>query len=169
MIESYKNFQPSLNPTAFCHQSAVLIGDIEVGAESSIWPNCTLRGDMGKIKIGTQTSIQDNTVVHMTSGLSSTIVGNRVTVGHNVILHGCIVEDECLIGMGATLLDNCKIGSGSLVAAGSLVTANTIIPPNSLVMGSPAKVKRLVNAGERKMIDEGWPHYVEVAKEYSGS
>ena len=169
MIESYKNLHPKLDPSAFCHQSAVLIGDVEVGKESSIWPNCTLRGDMGKIRIGNQSSIQDNTVIHMTTNLSSAVVGDRVTVGHNVILHGCIIEDECLIGMGAILLDNCKIGTGSLVAAGSLVTVNAEIPPNSLVMGSPAKVKRPLNEEERKMIDSGWPHYVEVAKAYSGN
>lgn len=169
MIETYKNSTPALHPKAFCHQSAVLIGDIEIGQESSIWPNCTLRGDMGAIRIGKQTSIQDNTVCHMTSDLSACVIGDRVTVGHNVILHGCVVEDDCLIGMGSILLDNCKIGSGSLVAAGSLITYNMEIPPNSLVMGSPAKVKREIGPEERKMIDDGWPHYVAVSREYLGS
>lgn len=156
-----------IHDTAFIHPAAHLMGDIEIGAYSSIWPTTVLRGDMGKITIGESTSIQDGSVCHATSGLSKTRVGDRVTVGHRVILHGCTVQDDCLIGMGSILLDNCVIGTGSLVGAGSLITAGTIIPPGSLVIGSPAKIIRPVNEKEKAIIAASWPVYVETAKRYS--
>ena len=127
----------AIDKTAYIHPSAQIMGDIEIGADSSIWPTAVLRGDMGKITIGNSTSIQDGTICHATSGLSETRVGNRCTVGHRVILHGCIIEDDCLIGMGSILLDNCVIGAGSFIGAGSLITVGMQIPPGSLVMGSP--------------------------------
>jgi carbonic anhydrase/acetyltransferase-like protein (isoleucine patch superfamily) len=166
MLHQFKEHFPAIAPDAFVHDAATLIGDVKVGTRSSVWPGVVLRGDMGEIAIGDETSIQDGTIAHITEGWSKTLVGNRVTVGHRVILHGCIVEDECLIGMGAILLDNCVIGKGSLVAAGSLVTVGTVIPPNSLVMGSPAKVVRQVSQKERDMIDAGWQTYVAYAKDY---
>lgn len=155
-----------IHDTAFIHPAAHIMGDIEIGAHSSIWPTAVLRGDMGKITIGESTSIQDGSVCHATSGWSEMRVGNRVTVGHRVILHGCIVGDDCLIGMGSILLDNCVIGAGSLVGAGSLITAGTIIPPGSLVMGSPAKIIRPVNEKEKAILSASWPIYVETAKKY---
>lgn len=160
MIHSFEGKVPELHEDSFVHPDATVLGDVVLGHESSIWPACVLRADMGKIRIGNQTSIQDGTCVHLTQGFSDTVVGNRVTVGHRVILHGCIVEDECLIGMGAILLDNCRIGKGSLIGAGALVTAGTVIPENSLVFGSPAKVVRDVNEKERAMIRNGWETYV---------
>jgi carbonic anhydrase/acetyltransferase-like protein (isoleucine patch superfamily) len=166
MIEKFKTHVPKVAKNAFVHENATLIGEVEIGAESSVWPGVVLRGDMGLIVVGTQTSVQDGTVAHVTEGLSKTVIGNRVTVGHRVILHGCIVEDECLIGMGSILLDNCVIGRGSLVAAGSVVTAGTVVPPNSLVMGMPAKVVRGIKEKERAMIESGWKIYVAYAKEY---
>ena len=121
---------------------------------------------MGKISVGEATSIQDGTICHATLGLSKMRVGNQVTVGHRVILHGCIVEDNCLIGMGSILLDNCLVGAGSLIGAGALITANTQIPPGSLVLGSPAKIIRPVNDREKAILAASWPVYVETAQKY---
>jgi carbonic anhydrase/acetyltransferase-like protein (isoleucine patch superfamily) len=168
MLERFRDNSPQVAKDAFVHEHACLIGNVSVETLSSIWPGVILRGDMGAIKIGKETSIQDGSVAHITEGLSETIIGNRVTVGHRVILHGCIVEDECLIGMGSILLDNCVIGKGSLVAAGTLVTAGTQVPENSLVMGSPGKVIRRISDREQMMIEAGWQTYVAYTKEYLG-
>jgi carbonic anhydrase/acetyltransferase-like protein (isoleucine patch superfamily) len=157
---------PVVDPTAFVHDRAVLIGQVTIGPETSIWPNTTLRGDDGRIVIGARTSVQDGTTIHLTGGLSDTFVGDEVTVGHNVILHGCRVDSRVLVGMGAIVLDNAHIGEWSLIGAGSLVTANTIIPPRSLVLGSPAKVIREVRDHEIAMILGGVAVYVEKAREY---
>jgi carbonic anhydrase/acetyltransferase-like protein (isoleucine patch superfamily) len=165
-LESYKNFVPKVAPTAYVHPRSVVIGDVEIGEESTVWPCAVLRGDDAPIRIGKQTSIQDGAIVHTTTDLSVATVGDRVTVGHNAILHGCIVEDECLIGMGATILDNAVIGTGSIVGACALVTQNTKIPPGSLVLGSPAKVKRPLEPREREMIEKGWKEYLERGAEY---
>jgi carbonic anhydrase/acetyltransferase-like protein (isoleucine patch superfamily) len=143
-----------------------VIGDVVIGPRSSIWPTVVLRGDDAPIRIGTETSIQDGSVLHTTTDLSECIVGDRVTVGHKVILHGCTVEDECLIGMGAIILDNAVIGRGSVVGAGTLITQNKVIPPNSLVLGSPGKVVRECGDAERRLIDMGWREYIERAREY---
>lgn len=166
MLQKFRGLSPVIAADAFVHDAATLIGDVKIGSLSSIWPGVVLRGDMGEIRIGSETSIQDGTIAHTTEGWSTTLIGDRVTVGHRVILHGCIVEDECLIGMGSILLDNCVIGKGSLVAAGSLLTVGTHIPPNSLVMGAPAKVIRQVSEKERAMIDGGYKIYVDFAREY---
>lgn len=165
-LERYKDHFPRLHPDAFVHEDATLIGDVVVDAEATIWPGAVLRGDDGRIRIGALTSIQDGSVIHTTRGLSHTEVGARCTVGHNVILHGCKVEDECLIGMGAIVLDNAVIGTGSLVGAGALVLQNKVIPPGSLVLGNPAKVVRPLNEKERAMIDHGWREYQERGREY---
>ncbi|MGE0709895.1 MAG: gamma carbonic anhydrase family protein [Planctomycetota bacterium] len=166
MLETYGEHTPRIDPTAYVHAAATVIGDVEVGARSSIWPAAVLRGDDGSIRIGDETSIQDGSVVHLTRGLSRVEVGRRVTVGHRVILHGCLVEDECLIGMGAILLDNARVGRGSLVGAGALITPNTVIPPGSLVLGSPARVIRPCGEKEVAMIEQGWQEYVARCAEY---
>jgi carbonic anhydrase/acetyltransferase-like protein (isoleucine patch superfamily) len=165
-LERWKHHAPNVAPTAFVHETAVVIGEVSIGAESSIWPGAVLRGDDGAIAIGEQTSIQDLSVIHATTGWSKTTIGARVTVGHRVILHGCTVEDECLIGMGAILLDNCVIGRGSVIGAGALVTVGQVIPPGSLVLGMPAKVVRACGDKERGMIEMGWREYVERTHEY---
>lgn len=166
MIQAFYDFIPIIHAQAFVHERATIIGKVEIGAEASIWPGTVLRGDMGLIRVGAQSSIQDGTICHVTKDWSETVVGERVTVGHNVILHGCVIEDECLIGMGSILLDNCTIGTGSLIAAGTLITANTKIPPHSLVMGSPGKVVRQCNERERQMVADGWKIYVDYAARY---
>lgn len=165
-LETFEGHSPDVDPEAFVHPRAVLIGKVKVEALASIWPNATLRGDDGHITIGACTSIQDGAVVHLTGGISHTVVGQRVTVGHNVTLHGATVEDDCLIGMGAIILDNAHIGHHSLVGAGALVTQGTVIPPYSLVLGSPAKVIRPLKERELEQIDQGWRVYVEHARRY---
>lgn len=166
MMHPFGEHAPDIHLSAFVHPDATVIGEVEVHARASVWPGAILRGDMGKIVIGEDSNIQDGSVCHMTHGLSHVVIGKRVTVGHGVILHGCVVEDDCLIGMGAILLDNVKIGAGSLVAAGTLLTYGTEVPPNSIVMGSPGKVRGSVDGKARAMIDGGWPTYVETAKQY---
>ncbi|MEW5853363.1 MAG: gamma carbonic anhydrase family protein [Myxococcota bacterium] len=166
MIHSLGELHPRVHPEAFVHPDATIIGAAVVGARSSIWPAAVLRADMGTITIGAETSIQDGAVVHLTEGWSHTVVGNRVTVGHRAILHGCTVEDECLIGMGSIILDTAVIGRGSLVGAGALVTAKMVVPPGSVVMGSPARVVRQATDKDRQMIEVGWRSYVDYAARY---
>ena len=159
MIESFNNISPVIAPDAFVHPNSTIIGEVIIGSRSSVWPAVVLRGDMGRILIGNDTSVQDGSIVHLTEGWSESIIGNCVTIGHGVIIHGCQIEDHCLIGMGAIVMDKAVIGEGSLVAACALVTPQTLIPPRSLVRGSPAKVIREVNEKERGMIEGGWMTY----------
>jgi gamma-carbonic anhydrase len=164
MLESFQGHSPAIDPSAFVHANATLIGQVSVGAESSIWPHATLRGDDGRIVIGQQTSIQDGSVVHLTEGLSETVVGDRVTVGHNVTLHGCRVEDETIIGMGSILLDNARVGRGSIVGAGTLVPMNKVVPPGVLVLGNPFRVVRELTEKDRQFIEFSWRAYVDKLK-----
>jgi gamma-carbonic anhydrase len=166
MLKSYKGLMPEIATTAFIEASANIIGDVRIGEHSSVWFNCVLRGDVFHIRIGDYTNIQDGTIIHVTSGEFATIVGNHVTVGHGVILHGCQVQDHSLIGIGSIILDEAVVGEGSLVAAGSLVTPGTIIPPRSMVMGSPAKVRRPLTDAEIERLNENWQHYVELKDIY---
>ena len=139
---------------------------LTIGAESTLWPHTTLRGDDGAIVVGARSNIQDGTVVHCTEDQSVTTVGDYVTVGHNVTLHGAPVADYCLIGMGSIVLDNAEIGHHSVVGAGALVTGGVVIPPYSLVLGSPARVVRQVTERELHLIEYGWRRYVEQARIY---
>ena len=148
MIQAFHTSRPTLHPQARVAQSAVVVGDVAVGARSSLWYGAVLRGDECSIRVGEGSNLQDNCVVHGDESFP-THIGRNVTVGHGAILHGCTVEDGCLIGMGAILLNGCVIGTGSLVAAGALVTQNTVVPPGSLVVGSPAKVKRALTQEEQ--------------------
>jgi carbonic anhydrase/acetyltransferase-like protein (isoleucine patch superfamily) len=145
---------------------ATLIGQVSLGAEASIWPGAVLRADDGPIIIGELTSIQDGSVVHMTEGWSTVTVGKRVTVGHNVTLHGCEVEDDCLIGMGAVILDRAVIGRGSVIGASTLIPVGKVIPPGSLVFGNPFRIVRPCGEKELAMIEQGWKAYQRRAKEY---
>lgn len=166
MISSYQGAGPQIAPTAFVAEGAHIIGDVHVGEHSSVWFNCVLRGDCYYIRIGESSNIQDGTVVHVTQGRFPTLIGNRVTVGHSAVLHGCTVQDRCLVGIGAIVLDNVIIGEESFIAAGSLITPGTVIPPRSMVMGTPARVRRQVTDEEIKRIDEHWQHYVEYKNQY---
>lgn len=166
MQHRYGDQLPNIDPSAFVHPSAVLIGQVEVGAGASIWPNTTLRADDGPILIGAHSSIQDGSTIHCTRGWSTTKVGAKVTVGHNVILHGCIVEDECLIGMGAIVMDNAHVHKGAIVAAGALVPPNKVVEAGTLVVGNPARVLRACGEKEQRMIEMGWREYSTRAQEY---
>lgn len=169
MIESYLGDSPVIDPTAFVHERATLIGKVNIGAECSVWPGVVMRGDDGRIVIGPQTSVQDGTVVHLTEGMSETRVGARVTVGHNVILHGCIVEDEVIVGMGSILLDNARIGKGSIVGAGTLVPMNKTVPSGVLALGNPFRVVRELTDKDRQWIEFSWRSYVDKAQKYRQS
>ena len=139
-LESLGEDHPSLGDEVFVHSSAAVIGKVVLGDRVSIWPQVTLRADEGEIRIGADSNIQDGSTVHMTGGYSETMIGERVTVGHMCLLHGCTVEDDCLIGMGTILLDRCVIGAGSYIAAGTMITGNKVIPPRSFVMGRPGQL-----------------------------
>lgn len=166
MIRPYKGVNPLIAPSAFVAENASIIGDVHIGEHSSIWYNCVLRGDCYYIRIGEYSNIQDGTIIHVTNGTSATLIGNKVTVGHGVVLHGCTVKDRSLVGIGSIVLDDVVIGEESFIAAGSLLTPGTLIPPRSLVMGAPAKVRRQVTDEEVARIDEHWKHYVEYKDAY---
>ena len=165
-IRTFAGKRPELGRGVFVAENAAVIGDVIIGEQSSVWCGTQIRGDVMPIRIGARTSIQDNTVIHVTSHFSGTTIGSDCTIGHSAIIHACTVEDFCLIGMGSILLDGAVIGRGSLVGAGALVTPGTHIPPDSLVIGSPAKVKRTINDKEREQIAYGAQHYVELARAY---
>ena len=166
MLRKHAGHTPKLGAGVFLAETCAVIGDVEIGDESSIWYGAVVRGDVMPIRIGARTSLQDNAVVHVTSERFGTTIGSDCTIGHAAIIHACTIEDHCLIGMGSILLDGCRIGRGSLVGAGALVTPGTDIPPGSLVIGSPAKVKRAINASERAQIEYGAAHYVELTRRY---
>ena len=154
--------EPQIDPTAYVASQAVVIGDVRLAARSSVWPMAVLRGDINFIEIGEGSNIQDGSIVHLADDLP-TRVGKLVTVGHRAILHACTVEDECLIGMGATILDGAVIGRGSIIGAHALVTKDTRIPPGSLVMGTPAKVARALSPEEIAEIRTWADHYIALA------
>ena len=166
MIRPYRSILPRIHPTAFVDESAQVIGDVEVGEESSVWMNVVVRGDVNRIRIGRRTNIQDGSIVHVQYETHPTTIGDDVTVGHGVILHGCIVGDRCLIGMGAILLNGVVIGEGSIVAAGTLLTEKTVIPSGALVLGSPGKVRRPIDADEAERIAAYAERYAAHAREY---
>lgn len=154
---------PQIHATAFVAPTAAVMGDVTLEEHASVWYHSVLRGDMAPIRIGAESNIQDGTIVHVDEGVPCTI-GRRVGVGHRVILHGCTVEDECLIGMGSVLLNNVRIGTGSVVAAGAVIPEGMIVPPGSLVMGVPGRIVRQVEPGLRERITGTWRHYVEQAE-----
>ena len=166
MLRVFGGKRPLLGRGVFLAETCAVIGDVEIGDESSIWYSTVIRGDVMPIRIGARTSVQDGTVVHTTAGKFGTTIGSDCTIGHGAIIHACTVDDSCLIGMGAILLDGAQIGHGSLVGAGALVTPGTVIPPGSLVIGSPARVKRPVNDKEREQILYGAAHYVALTRTY---
>ena len=160
MIASYKGVSPRIAESAFVAGSADLIGDVEIAGDASIWYQVVLRGDIGPIHVGTHTNIQDGSVLHSITGVPVN-VGQWVTVGHRAILHGCTVEDHCLIGMGAIVLNRARVGTGSIVAAGALVLEDTVIPPGSLYVGVPAKLRRKLTDRDQAFIDSHTSNYLE--------
>ena len=161
MLRPYRSILPTVDPTAFVDASAQVIGDVHLGAESSVWMNVVVRGDVNHIRVGARTNIQDLTLVHVMRETNPTVIGSNVTIGHSAVIHGCTIEDRCLIGMGAVLLNGCVIGMGSIVAAGALVPEGMIVPPGSMVMGMPAKVKRPLTGEERDSIQGYADRYVK--------
>ena len=155
--------QPVIDPTAFIAPGAVVMGNVTLGVRASVWYLSVIRGDMAPISIGADSNIQDGTIVHVDEGVPCT-VGERVGVGHRVILHGCTVEDESLIGMGSVLLNGVRIGTGSVVAAGAVIPEGMQVPPRSLVMGVPGRIVRTVDAALTERIAGTWKHYVEQAR-----
>jgi carbonic anhydrase/acetyltransferase-like protein (isoleucine patch superfamily) len=141
------------------------MGDVTIDADASVWYHAVIRGDMAPITIGAQSNIQDGTIVHVDHGMPCS-VGRRVGVGHRAILHGCTVEDDCLIGMGSVLLNGVRIGTGSVVAAGAVIPEGVVVPPGSLVIGVPGRIVRQVDAALRERIKGTWAHYVESAREH---
>jgi carbonic anhydrase/acetyltransferase-like protein (isoleucine patch superfamily) len=166
MLRPYRGVLPSVHPTAFVDDSAQVIGDVEIGEDSSVWMSAVVRGDVQRIRIGRRSNIQDGTVVHVMNRTHPTTIGDNVTVGHAALLHGCTIEDLCLIGMGAILLNGAHIGSESIVAAGTLVVEEMKVPPRSLVMGSPGKVKRALTDSEVESIMGYADRYVGYRLDY---
>ena len=154
-----------VHPSAFIGEGAVVLGDVTIGEDSSVWFNVVIRGDVDAIRIGDRTNVQDGTVLHADEGLPCEI-GNDVTIGHNAIVHGCTIEDNVLIGMGSVVMNGAVIGSGSIVGVGAVVTEGTQVPPRSLVLGLPAKVIREVSEKDVARITHAAQHYVENARRY---
>ncbi len=169
MIHEFKGMHPRIGAGVFLAPGSHVIGDVEIGDDSSIWFNTVVRGDIDSIRIGHHTNIQDGCVCHVMKDECPLVLGDYVTVGHAATLHGCVVESHCLIGMHSTILNDVRVGGGSIVAAGALLTENLIVPPRSLVMGMPAKVKRELTDEEVADIDEYARRYVEYKESYLGS
>jgi carbonic anhydrase/acetyltransferase-like protein (isoleucine patch superfamily) len=159
-IRGYRGIMPKVAATAYIDPSAQVIGDVVVGERSSIWPNTTVRGDVHYIRIGDETNVQDNCCLHVQRDEFPLILGNRVSIAHSVTLHGCVIEDEVLIGMGAIVMNGARIGTGSIVAAGALVTEGTQVPPGSVVMGMPGKVRREATEHDRLRIKKHADSYI---------
>jgi carbonic anhydrase/acetyltransferase-like protein (isoleucine patch superfamily) len=163
---SYDGVLPSLGRDVFIAPGAYVIGHVTIGDDASVWFGSVLRGDVGAIVIGARSNVQDLSMIHMTGGVSSARIGDDVTVGHGVTLHGCDIGDRCLIGMGSILLDGVKIGADCVIAAGTLLTPRMVIPAGSLVLGRPGKVMRAATDKERLLGPDGAAHYVENARKY---
>ncbi len=165
----FETTQPQLDPSVFIAPTATVIGDVTMGPGSSLWYHSILRGDVYPIHVGARTNIQDMTVGHVTTDKYALNIGNDVTIGHRVIVHGCTIGNRCLIGMGAIVMDGVEIGDDCLIGAGAIITPNTIIPTGSLVLGAPGKVKRELNKQERASFVHSAAHYVSLAKRHQKS
>lgn len=166
-LEPFRGMQPVVHPSAWIHRSAVLIGEVFIGPRVSVWPGVVLRGDQGGIHVGEESNLQDGTIAHATGGLSSVRVGARVTVGHRALLHGCTVADDCLVGMGAILLDLCVIEPYCVVGAGTVIRVGQVVPTRSLVVGNPARVvRRLSDEEVARWISHGHAEYLRLLAAY---
>ncbi|HYC53382.1 MAG TPA: gamma carbonic anhydrase family protein [Candidatus Binatia bacterium] len=169
MIRPYQQLAPRIHPSAWIAPSAHVIGEVEIGPQSSIWYGCVVRGDIFHIRIGARTNVQDQSVLHVTHDRYATILHDDITVGHRVVLHGCTIESGALVGIGAIVLDQAVIGEGALVAAGSLVTPGTKIAAGMVAMGAPARVVREVTDAERAWMQESSRNYVSYAARHASS
>lgn len=166
MIKRFQNLSPKIHATAYVTEDTIVIGDVEIGAESSVWFGSVLRGDVNHIRIGERTNVQDGTIIHVSSKTHPTVLEDEITIGHRVTLHGCHIETGCLIDIGSIILDGVRVGRNSLVAAGSLLTPDTRIPPRVLVMGSPARIKRELSDDEVLDLERFWRNYVFLSRIY---
>ncbi|MBK9306843.1 MAG: gamma carbonic anhydrase family protein [Nitrospira sp.] len=166
MIRTFQGIRPTVPTSCFVEDTAVVIGDVVLGEECSVWFNTVIRGDVNYIRIGNRTNVQDLCMLHVTHDTHPLIIGDGVTIGHNVVLHGCSIRDRVLVGMGAIIMDGAIIGEDSVVGAGALVTEGTVVPPKSLILGSPAKVKRPVTEQELNWVRESAENYVRYANQY---
>jgi carbonic anhydrase/acetyltransferase-like protein (isoleucine patch superfamily) len=166
MIRPYRGQLPRVHPTAFIDPSAQVVGDVEIGEESSVWMCVVIRGDVHRIRIGRRSNVQDGTIVHVMKDTHPTTIGDDVTIGHAAVVHGCTIEDRCLIGMGSILLDGVTVGSGSIVAAGTLLPEGSQVPSRSLVMGSPGKVRRTLGDSDLAEIQMYADRYVAYRLDY---
>ena len=166
MILPFLDKFPQVHPSVYVSDNAMVIGDVEIGEDSSVWFGSVIRGDVNYIRIGARTNLQDMCVIHVNTGTHPTILEDEVTVGHSVTLHGCYVEHGALIGIGSIVLDDARVGAQSLVAAGSLISPGTVIPPRSLVMGVPARVKRPLTEEEVEGLNAFWQNYVNYIPHY---
>jgi len=166
MIIPYRGITPKIHPSVFIAEGAQIIGDVEIGADSSVWFNTVIRGDVHYIRIGERTNIQDNCVLHVTHDTFPLVIGSDVTVGHGAILHAATIKDRCLIGMGAKVLDDATVGPYAFVAAGSLVLEHFEVPEGALVAGVPARVKRMLSEEEKQQIVQSAQNYVGYVKTY---
>ncbi len=159
-IRPYKGKWPQIAASAYIDPASVIIGDVTIGEDASVWPMCVVRGDVHFIRIGNRSNIQDGCILHVMKDEWPLVLEDEVTVGHSVTLHGCTIESRCLIGMGAIILNGVRVGTGSIIAAGTLIPERTVIPPGSLVMGSPGKVKRALSAADLESIGKYAERYV---------
>ena len=166
MIRPFRSVYPAVHPSAYIDASAQVIGDVQLGPESSVWMNVVIRGDVNQVRIGARTNVQDLALVHVMRDTHPTIIGDDVTIGHSAVVHGTTIEDRCLIGMGAILLNGSRIGTGSIVAAGALVPEGMVVPPGSMVMGVPAKVRRQLTEQENGSIKWYADNYVRYRLDY---
>ncbi len=166
IIRPFEDRAPRLHAGVFVAEDAVVIGDVEIGADSSLWYGTVVRGDVNAVRIGARTNLQDQTVVHVTSKTHPTFVGDDVTVGHRVVLHGCTVHDRCLVGIGAIVLDGAEVGPDAMIGAGALVPPGMVVPPGKLVLGAPARVKRDLTPDEIAFLRTSAANYAGYAKRY---
>ena len=166
MIRTYQGHTPTIPNTCYVDVSAQILGDVILGEHASVWMNAVVRGDVHYIRVGAHSNVQDCAVLHGMRHLYPVIVGEYVTIGHNATVHGCVVEDACLIGMGATIMNNARIGEGTIVAAGALIPEGMVIPPRSLVAGVPGKVRRELTSDDRDMILMYARNYLDYTKIY---
>ncbi len=165
-VAPFRGITPRLHPTVLVMEGSRVIGDVEIGEGSSIWPGAVVRGDVYHVRIGARTNLQDGVVVHVTTDTHATLIGDDVTVGHRAVLHGCTVKERCLIGIGAIVLDGAVVGPDAMIGAGALVTPGTVVPPGTLALGAPARVKRKLSDEEKAGLRESAAHYVELAARY---
>lgn len=166
MIKAYKGVMPTVADSAFIEDTAVIVGDVVIGADSSVWFHSVVRGDVNAIRIGRRTNVQDLSLLHVTHETYPLILGDDVTVGHHVVLHGCTIQNRVLVGMGAVLMDGVVVGDDCIIGAGALVTERTNVPPGSLVLGSPARVTRPLREAELAWLKESAENYVRYARDY---